>query len=129
MSSSKYVLVSGYRRLTAEQASYVAKVLDAEKLDSEDVIIHGGCSGVDTVADAWAKAHSIASIAFPANGHKSEDFLSRNRGMVELCGRVIAFPSKLSRGTMHTIWYAHKLSKPVKVFNIDSIEMVVENET
>jgi predicted Rossmann fold nucleotide-binding protein DprA/Smf involved in DNA uptake len=128
MALAKYVLVSGNRNVTAAQVKFICEVLDKEKLDDTTIIIHGGCRGVDTVANDWAKSHGIATIAFPPNGCLKEDYLSRNRGMVEMCNRVVAFPSySMSRGTMYTIRYAQKLGKPVKVFDIDEIRMVVSS--
>lgn len=47
--------------------SVTEKVTDALSALSPSVVIHGGASGVDTIAGSWATLHDIPVMVFPAN--------------------------------------------------------------
>lgn len=85
-----------------------------------DLIISGGASGIDTIAEQFADNHSIEkTIIQPQyNLYRKGAPLKRNEQMVKICDCVLAFWDGKSRGTMHTVEYAKKLNKPATVITI-----------
>lgn len=85
-----------------------------------DVIISGGCSGVDKLAEEWARLHGIPTrIFYPDAFLGKRGFLERNTLIANECTHCVAFPSKTSKGTWDTIRKVKSLNKPVKIKNID----------
>lgn len=88
-----------------------------------DVIVSGGARGVDTYAREYAMEHHIPLIEFKPDyikyGQRAP--LVRNRWIVEGADKVLAFWDGKSRGTMHTVEYAKKLGKPVRIVLIQDI--------
>ena len=78
-------------------------------------IIHGGCKGADSAADAWAKSEGIPVIACPADWKKHGKAAGpiRNRQMIEIHqpDYVVALPG--GKGTADMIKQAESRSIPV----------------
>jgi hypothetical protein len=64
-----------------------------------ELLIHGGCSGVDNCAGDWAKSKNIPVKIFPADWKKHGKAAGplRNREMAKHADAVILFPG--GRGT------------------------------
>ena len=85
-----------------------------------EAIISGGAAGADTLAQRYAKEHTIPiTILKPdwSRYGRSAGFKC-NAEIVEGCEKMIAFPSKISIGTRDSVSKAKTLSKNVKVFEI-----------
>ncbi len=84
------------------------------------LIVSGGAKGVDTYAKFFAGRHHIPLMEFLPNYavYGRNATLRRNKQIVKEANRVMAFPSSDSRGTLHAINEARKLSKPVTVIRI-----------
>ena len=107
------VLVAGSRSITAFDLSpYIPSDCG--------LIISGGAKGIDTVAEQYAAAHKIECRVYKpdyARFGKAAP-LKRNDEMVEQADMVIAVWDGKSRGTKHTIDYAVKTGKEVKVVTV-----------
>lgn len=78
--------------------------------DKVSEIITGGATGVDTLAEQWAKKNHIEFAAYLPNykiyGKKAP--LIRDMDMVDAADIVVAFWDNHSKGTKFTIDYAKK---------------------
>ena len=85
-----------------------------------DTFIHGGAKGVDTLADEILKRYgcNVERVVpdYDVYGHDAP--IVRNRTMVQMADRVVAFWNFKSRGTRFTLEYARKLKKPVDIVDI-----------
>lgn len=102
------VVISGSRSITDRKV--IKKILDRclsdGIIDTEAVIIHGGCeSGVDQYADWWAKRRDLRVQEVPADWdtHGKAAGPIRNRQMITLADLLIAIWDGNSRGTKSTI--------------------------
>ncbi len=84
----------------------------------ELIILSGHCSGVDQMAERYAKEHGFALELFPAEWERygKSAGLRRNRQMVELADYAIAFPGGGS-GTKSLIQFSKK-GIPTKVIPV-----------
>lgn len=119
-----YVCVAGCRYydnygVISDYLNYVLKNL---KKQGEIVIVHGGCRGVDLLAEKWAKEENnyetIIFIPDWSRGKKAGP--DRNKKMVEFVaaqekGFVVAFWDGTSRGTKNLIFEAKKLGLSLRV--------------
>ena len=100
------ILITGSR--TIHNIKVIEKAL--EEFNSNDLIIHGGAAGADSIAEYYCNKKGIPTkIIRPVNNQK-ESYLRRNCEMIGMCDRVIAFWNGKSTGTAFTINYA-KLRK------------------
>jgi predicted Rossmann fold nucleotide-binding protein DprA/Smf involved in DNA uptake len=80
-------------------------------------IVSGGARGIDRVAEALARSQGLALTVhrpdYDRFGRGAP--LRRNRTIVQEADMVLAFWDGKSRGTMHAVKEAKKLSKPVRV--------------
>jgi hypothetical protein len=88
----------------------------------DDVIIHGGARGADTLAGIFGKMFGLEVICFPAkwDEHGKAAGPIRNKQMLDE-GKpdlVIAFLAPNSRGTKNMIEQAEKAGVPVKIVEI-----------
>ena len=85
-----------------------------------DVIVSGGARGSDTYAREFALRHNLEFIEIKPDYHRYGSCapLVRNKKIVEACDSLLAFWNGNSRGTIHTIRYANKLGKPVRVIYV-----------
>lgn len=83
-------------------------------------IISGGASGVDTLAERYARTHTIPITIYPANWDKygARAGPIRNKKIVKHSKHIIAFLSPLSKGTQVTIDLARAAGVPVTVIPI-----------
>lgn len=106
----KVILVCGGRNYKDEE--YVFRVLNA--ISNPTLIVHGGCSGADLLADKWAKANNVPVKAYPADwsvGKAAGPI--RNQQMLdeEKPDMVVAFPG--GNGTRDMINKARKANVAV----------------
>ena len=82
-----------------------------------DLIISGGASGVDFLAEEYADKKKISKLILRPRYdlYRRAAPLKRNDRMVELCDKILIFWDGLSKGTKHTIDYANKTGKPIEV--------------
>ena len=82
-----------------------------------DTIISGAANGVDTIAEQYADKHKLSKIILRPDyrRYKRGAPLKRNDAMVELADMVLVIWDGVSRGSKHTIDYAKKLNKEVRV--------------
>ena len=80
-------------------------------------IVSGGAKGVDSLAAAYAHAHSIKLVEFLPEyalyGRAAP--IKRNEKIVDYADRVVVFWDGKSRGTLSVIKYAEKVGKPCEV--------------
>ena len=83
--------------------------------DNNIVILSGHCSGVDSMAEAYANAHGLKVRLYPAEWAKygKAAGTKRNMQMANDANMVIAFWDGYSKGTKSMIDSAEKLKKPV----------------
>lgn len=92
------------------------------------VVISGGAPGVDEAALRYAQVWGfVTANVRPAwkdrNGHyNGRAGFSRNKVIVQLADRVVAFWDGRSRGTADTIRWAKKLGKPLEVIRATGSE-------
>ena len=96
-----------------------ADIAKAVPPDTE-LIISGGASGIDTIAEKYADAHGIPKkIFYPDYGLYGKSApLIRDRIIVDSADLVIAFWDGHSTGTDYTISYAKKRKVPVQLYMI-----------
>lgn len=109
------LLIAGSRSITDID---ISPYIPAET----DLILSGGASGVDTLAEQYADKHKISKLILRPRYdlYRRAAPLKRNDAMVDICDRVLIFWDGVSRGTKHTIDYARKTGKPVEVITIDN---------
>lgn len=83
------------------------------------MIISGGASGVDTLAERYADEHKISKLILrPDYGSYGRAApLKRNEKMVELADSVLVIWDGVSKGSSYTIRYAKKHNKKLTVIN------------
>ncbi len=92
-----------------------------EKINgSISTIISGGATGADSLAEKYAQENNIELIIHEAEwdkyGNKAGPI--RNTLIVNDCDKLIAFPSKSSRGTWDSVIKAKNADKDVTVYTI-----------
>jgi len=115
------ILVTGSRELFGEkQRIFIIDKLN-QIIKKDDIIIHGGASGVDACVEYWCMSNHIKSlIVRPVDVTKKENYLYRNCEMVAMCDKCIAFWDGYSRGTKFTFEYAQKRNKPVEIYKLEN---------
>ncbi len=90
---------------------------DLEKYIPKEVamIITGGASGIDTLAEKFADRKRLSKMILRPQYHLYGKHapLRRNQEMVELCDVALIIWDGNSRGTKFTIEYANKIWKKV----------------
>lgn len=85
--------------------------------ENTELIISGGASGVDTLAEKYADKKRISKLIIYPNyklyGRAAP--LKRNEMMVELADEVLIIWDGKSRGTKYTVEYAQKKNKIVNL--------------
>lgn len=95
---------------------YVKILKEAGRLTditSELEIIHGGASGVDSIADFWAKSHNLKiSVVKPDwNIYGKSAGIRRNKIMVDMADYVLILWDGISKGTKSDIDFATRAKK------------------
>lgn len=116
----RIVLVTGSRVWTDEELIF--RELDRAR---PWCVVHGAAKGADDMADAWAWAHGIPALRWPAawTDHGKAAGMVRNAVMIEWLTasrwadkRVLAFPRGESRGTRGCVASARQAGLNVQVF-------------
>ncbi|VBB18739.1 hypothetical protein YASMINEVIRUS_1271 [Yasminevirus sp. GU-2018] len=85
-----------------------------------DLIVSGGCTGVDTLAERWADENNVPKkILLPIKALGKRSYALRDHGIVDHSTHMIAFPSDQGRGTQITIEMAKKKNIKLRVVNIN----------
>jgi len=94
-----------------------------DTLPEGDIVVSGGCRGIDSWAVEFAKSRGMETMEFepimlykyPSYPQLVKAYYARNRLIVDNCDVVYAFPSikGLKGGTRNTVEYAVKQGKPV----------------
>lgn len=95
--------VSGYRCYHNYQ--HIKNVLDDyHKQHHIDLLISGGCLGVDVLAEKWADENNVPKkILLPNLKFGKRGYFLRDEAIVEMSTYLIAFPSKNGKGTQLTM--------------------------
>ena len=90
------------------------------KWGKPDMIVSGGCRGIDYLAKIYAKEHDIPFQEFLPQSFfgGKPDFLGRNTQIAEICTHCLAFPGATSRGTWDTIRKATQLKRKIKIIQV-----------
>lgn len=86
------VLICGGRLF--RDAHLLNRTLD-ELRPKPTVIIHGGCTGADMLAGAWARSHDIPCASYPANWKQGKSAGPKRNAMMLREGKpdlVVGFP-------------------------------------
>lgn len=83
-------------------------------------IISGGASGVDSLAEQYATEFDIELVIHKPDWDKYGNAAGpkRNTLIVNDSDKLIAFPSKSSKGTWDSVRKAKKVNKEVTIYNI-----------
>jgi predicted Rossmann fold nucleotide-binding protein DprA/Smf involved in DNA uptake len=104
---------------------YLKATLDLIKsTEGIDMIISGGAKGADELAYRYAVNNGITFVCHPPkpeDGYPRACLFGRNLRIVETGEILIAFPTKNSKGTYHSINLAKRLKRRVGVFPNGSI--------
>ena len=95
----------------------ILSVLD--KISKEDIVIHGGVVGADTLIKEYCDLNQIQQqIIRPINLSNKNYYLYRNVEIVTKCDKLLVFWDGRSRGTKFTMDYAKARGKEIEVIKI-----------
>ena len=84
------------------------------------LIISGGASGIDSIAEKYADERKISKLIlrpeYSRYGRRAP--LLRNEKMVELADEILVIWDGRSRGSRYTIEYAKKKDKAIRVIEV-----------
>lgn len=80
-----------------------------------NMIISGGATGIDTLAEQYADEHGIEKLIIRPEYERFGRVapIKRNEKMVDLADVVLAIWDGESRGTRYTLHYTHKKGKRI----------------
>lgn len=86
-----------------------------------NLIISGGASGIDTLAEEYADSHLIPKkIVKPQyNIYGRGAPIKRNEEMVDMADKILVIWDGISRGTDYTIKYAQKKNKNIEIILVN----------
>lgn len=88
--------------------------------DEVDTIISGGAEGVDSLAELYADKNRLSKFivrpCYELYGRAAP--VKRNEQMVDMADAVLIIWDGRSKGTLHTVKYAQKASKPLTLITI-----------
>ncbi len=84
------------------------------------LVISGGATGADAMAEKWAKRHSIPMQIFRPDWKKygKAAGIMRNTDIINACTHVVAFPSQKGKGTQDSIRKAIAGRKAIMIKNV-----------
>ena len=87
-----------------------------------DLIITGGASGVDSLAEKYADKKKISKLILRPDYKRYGKAapIMRNKRMIEIADMVIVVWNGHSRGTKATLDYARKAEKKLLLINVDN---------
>ena len=82
-----------------------------------ELIISGGATGIDTLAEEYADQKKISKLILRPQYYKYGKAapLKRNECMVDLADQVLIIWDGISRGAQYTAKYAKKMGKPFRI--------------
>ena len=104
------LLIAGSRSITMYDLSpYIAP--------QTTLIISGGAQGIDTIAEQYADRHRISKLILRPNyaRYQKSAPIKRNQQMVDIADEILIIWDGKSKGTLHTIEYAKKAKKSIKI--------------
>ena len=113
-----FILITGSRSITNKIG--VERIL-AESITKDDVVIHGGAPGVDTIAEDYCKRHNIKNKRIRPVKSEKIYYLHRNAEMIGMVDIVIGFHDGVSKGCAFTLEYARLRGKIVKKYNMQKL--------
>lgn len=110
------VLISGSRSIKIFNLSeYIPS--------NTELIICGGAEGIDTIAERYADQHRLSKLVlrpqYKLYGRAAP--IKRNEEMVDMADLIIVIWDGISKGSQHTIRYAKKQNKALKVIERNSL--------
>lgn len=124
------VALSGHTLFRFKEVTMKLLIIGSRTIDNIDIspyipqdvslIISGGASGVDTLAERYADKYKISKlIMYPQYDlYKRGAPLKRNEKMIEVADEVLAFWDGKSKGTKYSIDFATKQGKSINIVNI-----------
>jgi hypothetical protein len=118
------VLVTGSRDWPWTERKIITDALVAANVD---IVVHGNARGADSVAKWWAAAHDVEQRVYPAqwNIYGNAAGPIRNQQMLDKehldeapIERVLAFPTKESKGTWDMVKRAEAAGIRVTIYYI-----------
>lgn len=98
----------------------IVLAMELEVLGDETVIISGGASGADSLAEEYAAAFGLETEIYPANWAEFGKAAGpiRNKVIAQECDMMLAFygPDGVTPGTQSSVRLAKEAGKEVKVF-------------
>ena len=93
-----------------------------------DLIITGGASGIDSIAEFFADKHKISKLVLRPQYHvyKKAAPLKRNEKMVNLADEILVIWDGKSKGTKYTIEYAKHKNKNMHIIYINELEQEIK---
>lgn len=109
------IVISGSRTITDEK--WIERILCGQ-LGSGDLVVTGGCRGVDKIAHDWARRMFCKTKVMPADWdtHGKAAGPIRNAQMMEDADLLLAFWDGKSRGTRNAIDEARKRGVETHIF-------------
>ena len=85
-----------------------------------EMIISGGATGIDTLAEAYADKHRLSKMILRPRYdlYAKAAPLKRNEQMIEEADTILIFWDGKSRGTEYTIKISEKMNKKITVINV-----------
>ena len=85
------------------------------------LIISGGASGIDTLAEEYADKHSIPKkiIKPQYNIYGRGAPIKRNEEMIDMADEILVIWDGVSKGSDYTIKYAKKKNKNIKIITVN----------
>ncbi len=112
--------IVGWRGATNRQLIF-SKINEwVNRYGKPSLIISGGATGIDTIAEEYASLSGIQTSIFNPEYIKygRSAPLIRNSQIVNACTHLLAFPSATSKGTWDSIRKAGKAGKPYIIYTI-----------
>jgi len=108
------LLIAGSRGITEFN-------LDEYVPEETELIISGGASGIDTLAELYADRGKLSKLILRPKYNRYGRLapLKRNEQMVELCDTALIIWDGYSRGTKYTLDYAKKVGKKVILIKVN----------
>lgn len=89
-----------------------------------ELIITGGASGIDTLAEKFADRNKISKLVLRPQYHiyKKAAPLKRNEKMVDLADEILVIWNGKSKGTKYTLEYAQYKNKNIHMISIENLK-------